>query len=49
MLLKKDYLDAQAKVREEMKEAGLDKLNGNYWYKISAIREVNQVIGRCIK
>ena len=22
---------------------------GDYWYKITAIREVNQIIGRCIR
>ena len=25
------------------------QITGDYWYKMTAIREVNQIIGRCIR
>ena len=30
-------------------EGNQSKINGDQWYQIMAMREVNQIIGRCIR
>jgi len=44
VVLKKDMLD-----REFQRRAREQASPGQEWYKTNAIREVNQIIGRCIR
>ena len=55
--LKKQYLDQlyqqitleQEAIGEQTQLKAYERFNGDYWYKMSAIREVNQILGRCIR
>ena len=41
VVLKKEYFT--------LKYKRSDQISGDSWYKITAMREVNQIIGRCIR
>ena len=50
--LKKHYLDQQielAALEPDYNASGVQKITGDDWYKMTAIRAVNQIIGRCIR
>lgn len=50
--LKKLYLDQTYQMLAELEQElqpQYQRITGDYWYKMTAIREVNQIIGRCIR
>lgn len=44
--LKKAYLDRENGMRGDSDEV---QITGDYWYKSTALREVNLICGKCIK
>jgi regulator of telomere elongation helicase 1 len=49
VILKKDYLDGKCSCASQQSYMAAEAVTGTSWYKISAIKEVNQIIGRCIR